>query len=60
MPPDALAGLPADWRERAATKNYGALKVVVPAPRDLLIPKLARGEPRDRAHSEWAARVGLC
>jgi hypothetical protein len=23
-------------------------------------PKLARGESRDRAHAEWAKRVGLC
>jgi hypothetical protein len=60
MPPDALSGLPADWRARGAHKDYGVLKVVVPAPYDLLVPKLARGEPRDRAHAEWAKRVGLC
>ena len=26
---------------------------------DLLAPKLKRNEPRDRAHAEWAKRVGL-
>jgi hypothetical protein len=30
------------------------------SPADLLIPKLARGEPRDQAHAEWAQRLGLC
>jgi hypothetical protein len=60
MPPDVLSGFPLDWRERAATKNYGPLRVIVPAPADLLVPKLARGEPRDVAHADWARRVGLC
>jgi hypothetical protein len=60
MPPDALSGMPVDWPERAVTKTYGLLKVVVPIAQDLLVPKLARGEPRDRAHAEWAKRVGLC
>jgi hypothetical protein len=60
MPPDALSGLPADWRTRAATKSYGNLNAVVPTARDLLVPKLSRGEPRDLAHADWALRIGLC
>jgi hypothetical protein len=60
MPPDALSGLPSDWRTRATVKSYGALQVIVPHPKDLLVPKLSRAEPRDLAHAEWARRVGLC
>jgi hypothetical protein len=26
---------------------------------DLLVPKLKRNEPRDRAHADWAKRIGL-
>jgi hypothetical protein len=33
--------------------------VVVPAPKDLLAPKLKRGEPRDLKHFEWAKRIVL-
>jgi hypothetical protein len=40
--------------------HINLMRVVVPAPRDLLVPKLARGEPRDLVHAEWAARTGLC
>jgi hypothetical protein len=60
MPPDVLSGFPSDWRERASIKSYGALRVIVPTPVDLLVPKLARGEPRDFAHADWSRRVGLC
>ncbi len=60
MPAFALTGLPADWRDRATAKDYGQLRVLVPAPHDLIVPKLARGESRDLAHAEWARRVGLC
>jgi hypothetical protein len=60
MPSYALTGLPDGWRGRSTGKDYGLLRVMVPAPDDLLAPKLGRGEPRDLAHAEWARRVGLC
>jgi hypothetical protein len=60
MPPLALEGFPANWRDRAISKNYGLLSVTVPSVEDILIPKLKRGEPRDIAHSQWAKSVGLC
>ena len=59
MPDSVLREFPGDWPVRAAKKNYGPLELVVPAPADLLAPKLKRGEPRDHAHSAWASRVGL-
>jgi hypothetical protein len=60
MPAEVLDGLPADWRDRSATKSYGRLTVSIPAPHDLLVPKLKRGEPRDLAHAGWARAMGLC
>jgi hypothetical protein len=60
MPAFALTGLPSDWQVRSSTKNYGQLKVIIPSPPDLLTPKLARDEPRDRAHADWARALGLC
>jgi hypothetical protein len=59
MPEAVLREFPADWLSRAAVKSYGRLKLTVPAPSDLLVPKLRRNEPRDRAHQDWAERVGL-
>jgi hypothetical protein len=59
MPATVLDGLPAGWKERAKSKQIGKLSLLVPAPVDLLAPKLKRNEPRDRAHAEWAKRVGL-
>ncbi len=59
MPEAVLREFLADWQSRAFCKPYGLLEVVVPAPSDLLVPKLKRGEPRDRAHAAWADRVGL-
>lgn len=59
MTAQALTGMPALWRDRAARATYGRLKVTVPAPADLFVAKLARGEPRDLAHAAWAQRVGL-
>jgi hypothetical protein len=59
MPESVLKDLPVDWRQRAARKSYGLLEVVVPAPADLLVPKLRRNEPRDQAHADWAKQVGL-
>jgi hypothetical protein len=59
MPERALDGLPSDWRDRAMKKSYGLLTVVVPAAKDLLVPKLNRGERRDLAHAEWTRALGL-
>jgi hypothetical protein len=59
MPQMVLQELPPDWPARASLKRYGWLEVVVPAPADLLVPKLKRNEPRDRAHVEWSRQVGL-
>jgi hypothetical protein len=59
MPETVLNELPAGWKQRAARGQIGKLNLLVPAPADLLAPKLKRNEPRDRAHAEWAKRVGL-
>ena len=59
MPQSVLREFPADWEARASRKTYGLLEVVVPAPADLLVPKLKRNEARDRAHADWSRRVGL-
>jgi hypothetical protein len=59
MPHFALQGLPSGWEERAHVAHYGNLRVIVPAPEDLLAPKLTRGEPRDLAHFEFARAAGL-
>lgn len=52
MPDSVLQHLPADWPARATEKQLGLLRLVVPAPADLLVPKLRRNEPRDRAQAE--------
>lgn len=54
MPLAVLSEMPDDWRFRAHKKTYRLLEVVVPSVDDLLVPKLKRGEPRDRIHAEWA------
>ena len=59
MPESILRELPAGWEERAAKKQIGRLNLLVPAPADLLAPKLKRNEPRDRALADWAKRIGL-
>ena len=59
MPELVLREFPVDWESRAVRKHYDHLQVVVPAVADLLVPKLKRNEPRDRAHAAWAARVAL-
>ena len=59
MPESVLVEFPSDWQSRAARRTYALLEVIVPAPADLLVPKLKRGEPRDHAHAAWAKRVGL-
>lgn len=43
MPVEALRELPAGWEGRATRKAYGRLTVTVPAPEDLLAPKLRWG-----------------
>jgi hypothetical protein len=60
MPEFALSGLPADWPKRQTRKTYHLLTIIVPSAGDLLVPKLARGEPRDLAHASWAQSIGLC
>ena len=57
MPSAVLSEMPAGWEVRAFRKTYGLLEVVVPSVDDLLAPKLKRGEPRDKAHAEWAKRL---
>ena len=59
MPESVLQELPAGWKQRATQKQIGKLNLLVPAPADLLAPKLKRNEPRDRVHAEWSKRVGL-
>jgi hypothetical protein len=59
MPDAALSGLPEGWKGRQSSKTYGLLTVYVPAPDDLLVPKVKRGEPRDLAHARWAFIEGL-
>lgn len=59
MPESVLLGLPADWQTRAIRRQIGKLNLTVPAPEDVLVPKLKRNEPRDLAHAEWAKKVGL-
>ena len=59
MPETALRDFPVDWPARTATKMYGLLKLTVPSPADLLVPKRKRNEPRDRAHEAWARRLKL-
>jgi hypothetical protein len=59
MPETVLLELPDGWQQRATHQKKNKLTLVVPAPADLLAPKLKRNEPRDRAHAEWAKRAGL-
>ena len=59
MPPTILQELPAGWERRAMQKQIGRLNLLVPAPADLLAPKLKRNEPRDRVHADWTKRIGL-
>jgi hypothetical protein len=59
MPDSVLREFPAGWEDRATRQSYGLLQVTVLSPADLLVPKLKRGEPRDRAHAAWAKAVNL-
>lgn len=59
MPASVLQELPAGWQQRSTHKQIGKLTLFVPAPADVLAPKLKRNEPRDQVHAEWARRVGL-
>jgi hypothetical protein len=59
MPLTVLLELPSGWEKRATHKQIGKLNLIVPAPADLLAPKLKRNQPRDQAHAEWAKRIGL-
>ncbi|MFZ4484379.1 MAG: DUF6036 family nucleotidyltransferase [Chthoniobacterales bacterium] len=57
MPRAVLAEMPVGWEQRTMRKSYRNLEVVVPSVEDLLVPKLKRGEPRDKVHAEWAAKL---
>jgi hypothetical protein len=57
MPAQVLNEMLPGWHVRASRKNYGNLLAVVPSVPDLLHPKLKRGEPRDKLHSEWAKQL---
>jgi len=59
MPHFALRDLPEGWKSRCAKATYRNLIVNVPSVADLLVPKLKRNEPRDRAHQEYARMLGL-
>jgi hypothetical protein len=59
MPDTVLRDLPAGWEQRASIRQIARLRLTVPAPSDLLSPKLKRNEPRDRAQADWAKRIGL-
>jgi hypothetical protein len=59
LPQSVLREFPEDWQARASCGAYGRLNVFVPSPADLLVPKLKRNEPRDRAHAAWAKESGL-
>ena len=59
LPASVLKELPEGWESRAAHRIYDMMTVVIPAPVDILAPKLRRNEPRDRAHAEWARHVGI-
>ena len=59
MPDTVLQELPAGWQQRATRRQIKNLHLTVPAPKDLLVPKLKRNEPRDRAHADWAKHLGL-
>jgi hypothetical protein len=59
MPDSVLKEFRADWKERASLRKYNQLTLVVPSAADVLIPKLKRNEPRDRAHEAWAKAAHL-
>jgi hypothetical protein len=59
MPESVLQNLPPGWERRATQKPIEKLNLLVPAPADVLAPKLKRNESRDRAHADWAKRIGL-
>lgn len=60
MPRMVLDHLPAGWRDRSFSKTYrDRLTVIVPTAADLLAPKIARNEARDRAHEAFAASLDL-
>ncbi len=59
MPDSVTREFPAGWEERATRRQIGALQLIVPAPNDLLTPKLKRNDPRDRLQAQWAQEIGL-
>jgi len=59
MPSSVLKELPIGWEGRVSKTTYGVLTVTIPSPRDLIAPKLRRGEPRDLKHAAWAKQLNL-
>lgn len=59
LPASVMQEFPADWEARAVRRTYDKLEVIVPSAPDLLVPKLRRNEPRDRAHADWAKKIGI-
>jgi hypothetical protein len=59
MPRMVLDQFPGGWKDRCFRQTYGNLAVIVPAPADLLAPKLRRNEPRDIQHAKLAHEAGL-
>ena len=59
LPASVLKEFPEGWESRATRRTYGMMSVVIPAPFDILVPKLRRNEPRDRAHAVWAKQLGM-
>ncbi len=59
MPRSALNALPDGWKTRASEAVYGKLTVIVPAVPDLMVPKLARAEPRDLHHAAFMRKLDL-
>lgn len=57
MPRSVLQKLPEAWERRASSKTYGRLTVIVPSLPDLMVPKLQRGEPRDKKHGSYANEI---
>lgn len=59
LPASVLEEFPEGWECRATRRIYDMMTVTIPAPVDILAPKLKRNEPRDRAHAEWAKKIGI-
>ena len=59
MMPAVLNNFPEGWKDRCQRAAYDNLQLVVPSVADLLAAKAKRSDPRDLAHAQWAADLGL-